>query len=273
MRRAARRQVPRRAFAPTRVTVGCAAKPRVRLDERPRASAWRSRPGRRRAGAASAAGCLPANASGGGYTGPLAYRQGKPMRPDVAQAFDRMAAAARARRRRAVVTSGFRSDAEQARLFAANPTRSGSLRRGESLHRLGTELDLGPPAAYGWLAANAPRFGFVKRYAWEPWHFGYTRNAGSAAVGFGTAGRRARPPGRPIVRARRASPADRPRGAALERLGAAAGGAALRGVGLQPVRALARGRGGNRAVHAGYRARYGLATRSTRRRRSTPRRT
>ena len=44
---------------------------------------------------------------------------------------------------------------------------------GKSLHRYGTELDLGPPAAYGWLAANAPRFGFVKRYSWEPWHFGF----------------------------------------------------------------------------------------------------
>ena len=39
---------------------------------------------------------LPANGSGGGYSGPLAYRQGKPMRPDVAAAFDGMAAAARA---------------------------------------------------------------------------------------------------------------------------------------------------------------------------------
>jgi LAS superfamily LD-carboxypeptidase LdcB len=46
---------------------------------------------------------------------------------------------------------------------------------GTSLHRFGTELDLGPPlgppAAYGWLAANAGRFSFVKRYAWEPWHY------------------------------------------------------------------------------------------------------
>ena len=25
-------------------------------------------------------------------------------------------------------------------------------------------------AAYRWLAANARRFGFVLRYAWEPWH-------------------------------------------------------------------------------------------------------
>jgi hypothetical protein len=34
-------------------------------------------------------------ASGGGYEGPLAYRQGEPMGPGVALAFDRMAAAAR----------------------------------------------------------------------------------------------------------------------------------------------------------------------------------
>ena len=38
-------------------------------------------------------------ATGGGYDGPLAYRQGKPMRPDVALAFDRMAEAARDGRR------------------------------------------------------------------------------------------------------------------------------------------------------------------------------
>jgi LAS superfamily LD-carboxypeptidase LdcB len=41
---------------------------------------------------------------------------------------------------------------------------------GESLHRYATELDLGPPGAYPWLAANAPRFGFLQRYSWEPWH-------------------------------------------------------------------------------------------------------
>ena len=131
---------------------------------------------------------FPASATGGGYTGPLAYRQGKPMRPDVAQAFDRMERAAREDGVALIVTSGFRSDAEQARLFAANPNPKWVAPPGKSLHRLGTELDLGPPGAYGWLAANAPRFGFVKRYAWEPWHFGYTRNAGSASVGYGTRG-------------------------------------------------------------------------------------
>ncbi len=45
----------------------------------------------------------------------------KPMRPDVAAAFDRMAAAARAAGVSLVVNSAFRSDAEQAALFAAHP--------------------------------------------------------------------------------------------------------------------------------------------------------
>jgi hypothetical protein len=132
---------------------------------------------------------MPATASGGGYSGPLAYRQGKPMRPDVAAAFDRMAAAARKEAGLALlVTSGYRSDAEQARLFATHPDPKWVAPPGTSLHRFATELDLGPPGAYGWLDANCPRFGFVRRYAWEPWHFGYTLNAGSTSVGFGGAG-------------------------------------------------------------------------------------
>jgi hypothetical protein len=107
----------------------------------------------------------------------------------VALAFDRMAAAAREEAGLfLLVTSGFRSDAEQARLFAAHPDPKWVAPPGESLHRYATELDLGPPAAYGWLQANAGRFGFVQRYAWEPWHFGYTRNPGSSSVGFGTQG-------------------------------------------------------------------------------------
>src|ERR687886_1716283 len=54
----------------------------------------------------------------GGYRGPLAYRQGKPMRPDVALAFDRLAAAARREAGIAlIVVSGYPSDPEQAKLF------------------------------------------------------------------------------------------------------------------------------------------------------------
>lgn len=119
----------------------------------------------------------PAFASGGGYDGRLAYRMGKPMRPDVARAFDRMAAAARSEAGLALsITSAFRSDAEQARLFAANPNPKWVAPPGTSLHRYATELDLGPPATSGWLGANARRFGFIHRYAWEWWHYGYGPN-------------------------------------------------------------------------------------------------
>jgi hypothetical protein len=173
-------------FAHTRVTVRLRGEARVRSpgDEQPRPVA---------VGARATAELVPADdldasglADGGGYRGPLAYRQGKPMRPDVALAFDRMAAAAhREAGLSLLITSGYRSDAEQAKLFAANPDPKWVARPGESLHRYGTELDLGPPDAYGWLAASSGRFGFIRRYSWEPWHFGYARNTGSTSVGYG----------------------------------------------------------------------------------------
>jgi hypothetical protein len=129
----------------------------------------------------------------GEYTGPLAYRQGKPMRPDVAVAFDRLAAAAGRDGVSLIVVSGFRSNAEQARLFAAHPDPRWVAPPGKSLHRLGTELDLGPASAYGWLAAHAGAFHFVQRYSWEPWHYGFTLNAGSTSVGLGGDGRASLP--------------------------------------------------------------------------------
>jgi hypothetical protein len=116
---------------------------------------------------------MPAEASGGGYSGPLVYRNGEGMRPDVAAAFDQMAAAARRAGVALVVVSGYRSDAEQAELFARHPDPHWVAPPGHSLHRCATELDLGPASAYSWLATNAPRFGFVRRYSWEAWHFGY----------------------------------------------------------------------------------------------------
>lgn len=119
----------------------------------------------------AATGGSPSTASGGGYAGTLAYRQGESMRPDVAAAFDRLAAAASADGVSLIINSGFRSDAEQAALFAQNPDPQWVAPPGTSLHRCATELDLGPPSAYGWLAANGRRFGFEKRYSWEPWHY------------------------------------------------------------------------------------------------------
>jgi hypothetical protein len=132
-----------------------------------------------------------AMASGGGYSGPLVYRDGKGMRPDVAAAYDRMKADAAGAGLILVVVSGFRSDAEQAALFAAHPDPKWVAPPGHSLHRCATELDLGPETAYAWLAANASRFGFLKRYSWEAWHFGFDAGpppcsaAGSSAIASG----------------------------------------------------------------------------------------
>ncbi len=136
---------------------------------------------------------VPGAPGRGEYPGPFANRQGKPMRPDTAAAFDRMAAAARADGYELSVTSAYRSDAEQAVLFAAHPDPKWVARPGTSLHRLGTELDLGPSTAYAWLLANSARFHFTRRYPWEPWHFGYTLNAGTSSVGYRADGRTALP--------------------------------------------------------------------------------
>jgi len=175
------------AFASTRVTVRIRGEARV--DAGSGHTAVARIPIRARATAEllpDAGGGMLGHASGGGYDGPLAYRQGKPMRPDVALAFDRLAAAASDEAGLFLsITSGFRSDAEQARLFAAHPDPKWVAPPGESLHRYATELDVGPPAAYGWLGANARRFGFIQRYSWEPWHYGLDRNIGSSSVGFG----------------------------------------------------------------------------------------
>jgi soluble lytic murein transglycosylase-like protein len=112
------------------------------------------------------------------------------MRPDVAPAFDRMAAAAQKEAGISLlIVSAYRSDAEQARLFAAHPDPKWVAPPGQSLHRFGTELDLGPSSAYAWLAAHAQGFGFVQRYSWEPWHWGVSLNAGTASVGFGDGSR------------------------------------------------------------------------------------
>jgi hypothetical protein len=158
---------------------------RIRVVVRERIAVERGRARRAAAVRASATaelsplgpGGLPA---GGGYDGPLEHRQGKPMRPDVARAFDRMERAARANGIALLITSAYRSDAEQAVLWRRHPDPRWVARPGESLHRYATELDLGPPAAYAWLAAHSSEFHFLKRYPHEPWHFGYTLNARSA---------------------------------------------------------------------------------------------
>jgi hypothetical protein len=177
------------SFAPLRVKATVVA--RLEVDaarDRVEASAIAE------AAAPAGAAGMPSMASGGGYGGPLLYRNGEGMRPDVARAFDRMTSAARAAGIDLLVVSGFRSDAEQAALFAAHPDPRWVAPPGHSLHRCATELDLGPDAAYSWLAANASRFGFVQRYSWEAWHYGFDAGpppcsaAGNSVTGAGGEG-------------------------------------------------------------------------------------
>jgi hypothetical protein len=126
-------------------------------------------------------------ATGGGYSGPLVYRDGKPMCPAVGAAFDLMDASANAEGVDLVVVSGFRSDAEQAVLFARHPDPKWVAPPGRSRHRDATELDLnmhnGGGGAHAWLSRNGARFGFVQRYSWEPWHWGYLPGCGAGAGG------------------------------------------------------------------------------------------
>ena len=105
-----------------------------------------------------------------------------------------MDAAARADGVDLLVTSGFRSDAEQAVLFRRHPDPKWVAPPGRSRHRDATELDLnmlGGDGAHAWLRDNGGRFGFVQRYSWEPWHWGYIPGCGGGAP---AGPRRRRPP-------------------------------------------------------------------------------
>ncbi len=133
-------------------------------------------------------------ASGGGYSGPLVYRDGKPTCPAVAAAFDGMDRAARALGVDLVVTSGFRSDAEQARLFRRHPDPRWVAPPGSSRHRDATELDISTGGGAGaWLRAHGREHGFVQRYAWEPWHWGHIAGCGQRPTTGGGAGGRSVP--------------------------------------------------------------------------------
>ena len=199
-------------------------------------------------------------AEGGGYSGPLVYRDGEGMRPDVAAAFDRMSAAAR--------HAG--SIWSSSRASARTPSRPSSSHGhpdprwvappGHSLHRCATELDLGPSSAYGWLAANARRFGFVQRYSWEAWHYGFAAGpppcsqAGNALSPDGEARRRRKRRGAAELRPGAVPGGAAALGLALERLARTARRAGDGRVGLQPEGRVPGRRPRHRPVHAGHRA-------------------
>ena len=93
------------------------------------------------------------------------------MRPDVALAFDRMEAAVRADGVALLINSGFRSDAEQAILFARHPDPKWVARPGTAApqrHRAR------PRAARGvWLAEDQrkPISRSFRATRWEDWHY------------------------------------------------------------------------------------------------------
>ena len=100
------------------------------------------------------------------------------MRPDVAQAFDRMEQAARQDGVALAINSGFRSDAEQAVLFARNPNPkmvappgqvAAPQRHGARPRPTGGVRLARRQRARASTSSSATR--------WEPWHYGYTLNA------------------------------------------------------------------------------------------------
>jgi len=124
----------------------------------------------------------PAMISDGGpnppgfYSGPLVYVDGVPICPRVGAAYRAMDAAAARDGVSISASSGFRGYAEQAALYAAlGPAIAAP--PGVSRHHDATEFDLNVGAAgsttHAWLTRRAGAFGFVQRYSWEPWHWGF----------------------------------------------------------------------------------------------------
>ncbi len=101
-------------------------------------------------------------------------RMGKQIGAKIANQFDAMVAAAKQDGVTLSITSGFRSRAEQEKLYAAYQAGTGNLaaKPGTSNHESGEAIDFGGgQAAYDWLAKNASKFGMYGKIAGEPWHY------------------------------------------------------------------------------------------------------
>lgn len=104
---------------------------------------------------------------------------GKTLRTDAANAFNRMKAAARAAGVTLTPVSGFRTMEQQRYLYQLYLSGRGNLaaRPGYSNHQGGISVDVSTngagysSSAYRWLANNGRRFGFVNDVRGEPWHW------------------------------------------------------------------------------------------------------
>jgi hypothetical protein len=104
---------------------------------------------------------------------------GKPVEVKTAKAYLAMRAAARMAGIRLRLNSGFRSHAQQRRLYRLYLQRRGNKAAppGYSNHQDGRALDIQTGGTrtrtYRWLEANARGFGFVRTVKGEPWHWEY----------------------------------------------------------------------------------------------------
>jgi zinc D-Ala-D-Ala carboxypeptidase len=104
---------------------------------------------------------------------------GERLRADAARAFQEMHAEASAQGIWLWAVSGHRSRAEQRSLYRLYRKGLGprAARPGRSNHQRGTAVDVPVGSitseAYGWLSANACRFGFRRTVRSEPWHWEY----------------------------------------------------------------------------------------------------
>jgi hypothetical protein len=119
----------------------------------------------------------------GVYSGPLETVDGRArLCPAVAASYRVMDAAAARDGVTLTANSGYRGWADQAALYAAlGPAIAAP--PGASRHHDATELDIsvGPSGspAHRWLRAHGPSHGWIQRYSWEPWHWGFIAGCGS----------------------------------------------------------------------------------------------
>jgi D-alanyl-D-alanine carboxypeptidase len=111
---------------------------------------------------------------------------GESLRTDVAGAFQKMIAAARTEGIFLWANSGYRTVAEQRRLYRLFRRGKGpkAARPGRSNHHLGIAVDIPVGGAessdnYNWLATHACRFGFLRTVPTEPWHWEFHPQATS----------------------------------------------------------------------------------------------
>ena len=101
------------------------------------------------------------------------------LHPGLLDAFERAQAAAADAGRHLVISSGFRTPAEQADLLEDEIAERGSREEAlwwvfppdRSMHVQGLAIDVGDGRAADWLVSHGARYGLCRTLDWEWWHF------------------------------------------------------------------------------------------------------